>query len=89
MILENEDFVQFYVGKKKVYGFVNRDKVLNVEGEEVIEVREASSNDLKFINEEDLLLTMEKVRTLRILKQRCLQKNSLFLYLVMLRATEN
>lgn len=89
MILENEDFVQFYVGKKKVYGFVNRDKVLNVEGEEVIEVREASSNDLKFINEEDLIANYGKVRTLRILKQRCLQKNSLFLYLVMLRVTGN
>lgn len=63
MILENEDFVQFYVGKKKVYGFVNRDKVLNVEGEEVIEVREASSNDLKFINEEDLIANYGKVRT--------------------------
>lgn len=74
MILENEDFVQFYVGKKKVYGFINRDKVLNSEGEEVIEVREASSKDLRFISEEDLIANFGKSPDFEDLKTEVLTK---------------
>lgn len=68
MIIENEDFVQFLNGKKKCYGYINREKVLNSEGEEKIEIRTADTKDLLFINEEDLVCNFGKKPDLNDLK---------------------
>lgn len=41
MLIQEQDLVQYKVGKKKAYGFINRDRYLNASGEDVIEVRQA------------------------------------------------
>lgn len=68
MIIENDDFVQFLNGKKKAYGYVNRDKVLNSEGNEQIEVRLADNKELQLIDANDLLSNFGKQPDLNDLK---------------------
>ena len=44
MIIEINDLIQFYSGKKKLYGFITKDKVVTGSGE-FIEVRNAIDPD--------------------------------------------
>ena len=68
MILENDDFIQYQFGKKKLYGYVKRDKVVTQKGEEV-EVNNAMDPEtLNLISPSDIIANYGKEPDLETLK---------------------
>lgn len=56
MIIENEDFIQYNLGKKKLFGFIQRDKVMTSEGEQ-IEVNNAINPEESNLINVDAIIT--------------------------------
>lgn len=68
MILENEDLIQYNLGKKKQYGFIVRDKVITGSGD-FIEVNNAiNPEELTLIKNEDIIINYGKEPDLKSLK---------------------
>lgn len=56
MIIENDDFIQYSLGKKKLYGYIQRDKVMSGNGEQ-IEVNDALNPEVLNLIDEDAIIT--------------------------------
>lgn len=68
MILENDDFVQYQFGKKKLYGYIKRDKVITQKGEEVEVSNAMDPESLNLISKTDIITNYGKEPDLESLK---------------------